>query len=330
MNFFSVKKVIKLGVLSILLMISSASHAKPSFNEYVQALKIEALSKGFDSTLVEQAFSQVSYRQSAVKADKNQPETKVTLDSYLATRVPDWKVKQAIDLLAENIQLLDAVEQQFGVQKRFIVALWGNESNFGKFMGKHPVLTSLVTLAYDGRRETFFKKQVFAALTILEQGHIELDDFVGSWAGAMGQSQFMPSSFLSYAIDFDGDGKKDIWSNKADVFASIANFLKSEGWSNEHTWGRQVKIPDGFNASYIGLNRSDMKILNEWQGLGVKRHNGKNLPSVELKASLIAPDGVKGRAYLVYENFHTLMKWNRSSYFGISVSYLSERIKKGA
>jgi membrane-bound lytic murein transglycosylase B len=275
-------------------------------------------------------FEGVSYHKKTVTADRNQPETKLTLDKYLATRVPDWKVKQAVDLMAQHQVLLDQVEQQFGVQKRFIVALWGNESNFGNIMGKHSVINSLVTLAYDGRREAMFKKQLFSALKILQQGHVELDNFVGSWAGAMGQSQFMPTSFLDYAIDFDNDGRKDIWNNKADVFASIANFLKSEGWSNQITWGRQVSVPDDFDFSLAGLKSPSKRFLADWHGVGVRRYDGRNLPNLPIKGSLIAPDGKNGRIYLVYENFHTLMKWNRSSYFGVSVSYLSDRIKKGS
>ncbi|MGK0268312.1 MAG: membrane-bound lytic murein transglycosylase B, partial [Paraglaciecola sp.] len=216
----------------LLLLISQTSNAKPTFEQYLADLKIQSIEQGYSTDFVEQVFNGVYYRQKTVLADKNQPETKLTLDTYLATRVPDWKVKKAIDLMAQHQELLDQVEQQFGVQKRFIVALWGNESNFGNIMGKHSVINSLVTLAYEGRRETLFKKQLFAALKILKQGHVELKDFVGSWAGAMGQSQFMPTSFLDYAVDFDNDGRKDIWNNKADVFASIANFLKSEGWSN--------------------------------------------------------------------------------------------------
>lgn len=304
--------------------------AKPSFEQYVAELKSEAISKGYKEDFVEKTFSQLVYREKVVKADKNQPETKLTLDTYLNTRVPDWKVKKAVTLLKQHQVVLDKVEQEFGVQKRFIVALWGNESNFGSIMGRNPVINSLITLAYEGRREAMFKKQLFAALEILDQGHIELENFVGSWAGAMGQSQFMPTSFLAYAVDFDKDGKKDIWNNSADVFASIANFLKSEGWSDQITWGRQVKLPENFDLGLAGLKSSLKKPLTEWHALGITKFDGQPLPNVAIQASLIAPDGVKGRVYLVYQNFHTLMKWNRSSYFGISVSYLSDRIKKGA
>ncbi len=317
-------------LLSFFLLLNQSLSAKPVFEEYVKSLKDEAISKGYEAAFIEQTFARVKLREKVVKADKNQPETKITLDKYLATRVPDWKVHKAIKLLNENKEVLAQVERQYGVQKRFIVALWGNESNFGSIQGNHPVISSLVSLAFDGRREAMFKKQLFAALDILKQGHISQDKFLGSWAGAMGQSQFMPSSFLHYAVDFDGDGKKDIWNNKADVFASIANFLKSEGWSDKMTWGRQVKIPETFDLSNLGLKRDNVKSLKEWQKLGVTRYSGETLPNVNLSASLIAPDGPKGRIYLAYENFHTLMKWNRSSYFGISVSYLADRIKKGS
>jgi len=314
----------------LILLVSQNLSAKPTFEQYLADLKIQAFEQGYTTDFVDQVFADVIYHKKVVTADKNQPETKLTLDKYLATRVPDWKVKKAVDLMAQHQVLLDQVEQQFGVQKRFIVALWGNESNFGNIMGKHSVINSLVTLAYEGRREALFKKQLFAALKILQQGHVELEQFVGSWAGAMGQSQFMPTSFLDYAIDFDNDGRKDIWNSKADVFASIANFLKSEGWSNQITWGRQVTVPDNFDFSLTGLKSSSKRLLSGWQALDVRRYDGGNLPNLPIKASLIAPDGETGRIYLVYENFHTLMRWNRSSYFGVSVSYLSDRIRKGS
>jgi len=320
------KYIYKLLVI-LQLIVCQTAYTKPTFDEYLADLKLQAIEQGYSTDFVDQVFLGINYREKTVKADKNQPETKLTLDKYLATRVPDWKVKKAVDLMAQHKELLDQVEQHFGVQKRFIVAIWGNESNFGNIMGKHSVVNSLVTLAYEGRREKLFKKQLFAALKILHQGHIEVEDFVGSWAGAMGQSQFMPTSFLDYAVDFDNDGRKDIWNTTADVFASIANFLRKEGWSNQITWGRQVSVLDNFDITLAGL--SNKRWLADWQTYGVRRYDGNDLPKVDLRASLINPDGREGRIYLVYENFHTLMKWNRSSYFGISVSYLSDRIKKG-
>jgi membrane-bound lytic murein transglycosylase B len=312
------------------LALSSLASAQVSFDDYIQQLKKEAVQQGFKSEFIELQFSDVQFHQKAVVADKNQPESKITLDKYLATRVPDWKVKQALELMEEHKVVLAQVERQYGVQARFVVALWANESNFGRYMGKYPVISSLATMAYEGRREDFFKKQLFAALTIVEQGHVSHNDFLGSWAGAMGQSQFMPTTFLAYAVDFDADGKKDIWANTADVFASIANFLKSEGWNDTLTWGRQVSLPKEFDMTLIGLGKQNRKTLLNWQALGVRRYDGEDLPTLDLMSSLIAPDGPDGRIYLVYENFNTLMKWNRSSYFGAAIGYLSDRIKKGS
>jgi membrane-bound lytic murein transglycosylase B len=317
-----------LFVLMLLLVTMAKVQAnKPSFEDYVIQLKAEASDKGFSAELIDSAFADIEFYQRSVKADKNQPEFKLTLDRYLSTRVPDWKVKQAVEQHRKHAALLKKIADRYQVQGRFIVALWGNESNFGRIQGKFPVISSLATLAYEGRRETLFKKQLFAALTILEQGHISKDKFVGSWAGAMGQSQFMPSSFLAYAQDGDGDGKKDIWNNTADVFASIANYLKQEGWNRKGTWGRQVQLPDGIDSGLVGLDKAKMKPLSVWQQLGVRRSDGRDLPTNAIKASLIAPDGEQGRIYLVYNNFYTLMHWNRSTYFGVSVGYLADRIK---
>ncbi|MCW8092549.1 lytic murein transglycosylase [Alteromonas sp. ASW11-130] len=303
--------------------------SEAGFNEYVKGLKDEALTQGFDQQLVNDALSHIQYRPTVIKADKNQPERKITLDSYLATRVPDWKVKQAVELYESHHALLTEIGTKYGVQPRFIVALWGNESNFGKIQGSHDVLSALASLAYEGRRETLFKKQFFAALTILAEGHTSLEVFKGSWAGAMGQSQFMPTSFLTYAVDYDGDGRKDIWNSYADVFASIANYLSSEGWNEKYTWGRQVKLMDEKALQYAGLDKNNFMPLSTWQRRGVRRYDEQNLPAVPINASLIMPDGEEGRIYLVYNNFHTLMRWNRSSYFGVAVGYLSDRIKRG-
>lgn len=304
------------------------------FSDYLTQLKAEAEMKGFSAEFLDLVFASIKMREKVVTADKNQPESKLTLDKYLSTRVPDWKVKQAVEQMHEHAELLDKVEKQYGVQKRFIVALWGNESNFGRIQGNHPVLSSLASLAFDGRREALFKKQFFAALTILSEGHVSIDGFNGSWAGAMGQSQFMPTSFLAYAVDGNGDGKKDIWTTPEDVFASIANFLITEGWDSTQTWGRQVKLGDGFDIStlnkYSGLAKDKMLRMPAWSILGVTKFDGSKLPAVNVKASLILPDDVAGRIYLAYNNFHTLMRWNRSLYFGVSVGYLADRIRKGS
>lgn len=321
--------VLTFSILLLGLPKAAMGDEQQAFNRYVQGLYEEAIERGYRAELLDPAFATIQMREKVIKRDRNQPERKITLDEYLTTRVPDWKVKQAVEQVREHHALLEQVEQRFGVQKRFIVALWGNESNFGRIQGKVPVLSALTTLAFEGRREALFRKQFFNALEILQRGHIELADFKGSWAGAMGQSQFLPSSFLTYAVDFDQDGRIDIWNSTADVFASIANYLSSEGWRDDQTWGRQVKLMDKNVAGLASLSRSNAKPLSAWQESGVRRFDGTDLPAVNVQANLILPDGPEGRAYLVYNNFHTLMKWNRSSYFGVSVAFLSERINKG-
>jgi len=196
----------------------------------------------------------------------------------------------------------------------------------------------LVTLAYDGRREAMYKNQLWAALDILKDGHIDLDHFKGSWAGAMGQTQFMPTSFNAYAVDYNGDGRKDIWTTEEDAFASIANYLKSVGWNDDLTWGRQVKLPENFDTDTI-LKRGTRnhkqwlehwadseRSLSQWQALGLTRMDGTTLPQRDITAALVMPDDTNGRMYLAYDNYKALMNWNRSYYFVTSVGYLSDRI----
>ncbi len=196
-------------------------------------------------------------------------------------------------------------------------------------MGRYKVIDALSTMAYEGRREEFFRKETMAALQILQQGHINAEDMKGSWAGAMGQCQFMPSSFLAFAADGDGDGKKDIWGSKEDVFASTANYLSQSGWDDKYTWGRQVKIPKGFDHALEGRQAEKGKYLQEWSKLGITRYDGQPLPKLDedVKAWLIMPDDESGRIYLVYNNYNVLMKWNRSYYFALAVSHLADRIK---
>jgi len=312
--------------------------ADVSFEQYVENLKQEAVTKGFSPEFVNNTLKDLTYLQRVVKADKNQPEFVETLDTYLPKRVPEWKVKKARAAYKENLPLLTKISKQYGVQARFIVSLWALETNFGRIQGKMPIIDSLVTLSFDGRREEFFKNQLWASLTILKEGHISHDKFLGSWAGAMGQCQFIPTSFIAYAADGDGDGKKDIWNNKADVFASIANYLKSEGWSNKKTWGRQVKLPSGFDQTLIMPKGSKGRrewldnwkgaeqSLAEWRKLGITRMDGTALPVVDINAVLITPDDAKGRVYLAYDNYKSLMHWNRSYYFVTSVGSLADRI----
>jgi membrane-bound lytic murein transglycosylase B len=230
-------------------------------------------------------------------------------------------------LYREHRELLDRVAADYGVQPRFIVALWGVESSYGSYYGEYPVIGALATLAYDGRRSSFFRGELLKALQILDSGDIAVEDMNGSWAGAMGQSQFMPSSYHAYAVDYDGDGHRDIWTSLPDVFASIANYLAKAGWNDRHTWGRKVNPPTGLNGELVGLELA--KPLPEWQALGVRRADGADLPPVALDASLLRTDEGQGPSYLVYQNFRVLMAWNRSTYFALTVGELADLIERG-
>lgn len=306
---------------------TAAWAADEGFDSYVEGLKSEAREKGISESIINSAFDGITFTERAVKADKNQPEKKLTLDEYIPRAVPDWKVKQANQLYQKHKAALEEIGQRYGVQPRFIVALWGVESNFGRLMGNYNVVEALSTMAYEGRREAFFRNQVMAALEILDAGHIAPKDMKGSWAGAMGQPQFMPTSFLSYAVDGNGDGKIDIWQTEADVFASAANYLKNAKWDDEYTWGRQVSLPANIDSGVMGIKSEQARPLSEWQKLGVRRLNGKDLPEVEIDAWLIQPDDNHGRAYLVYGNYQSLLDWNRSHYFALAVSHLADKIR---
>ena len=221
--------------------------------------------------------------------------------------------------------MLERIAAKYGVQARFIVALWGTETNYGGYTGNFSVPRSLATLAYDGRRAEFFRKELLNALKIIDAGHITLADMDGSWAGAMGQCQFMPTSFLKYAVDYDGDGKKDIWGTRADIFASIANYLSSVGWDPETTWGREVQVPPGFDRKYADY---DLKYtIQQWQDAGVRSLGGGDLPLKrgDLQASLVFPGG-GDRVVMLYDNYRTILDWNKSSYFATAVGTLSDRI----
>lgn len=314
----------RLALLLLSALLSAPLEASVDFDHYVTSLKQQALAAGIQPATVTAAFADIRLIEAAIKHDKNQPEFKLTLDSYIPRAVPQWKVKQARALYRQHLPLLTKIGDEYGVQPRFIVALWGIETNFGKLTGNFPLISSLATLAWEGRREAFFKDQLFDALRIIEQGHVSPAAFKGSWAGAMGQVQFMPSSFLKYAVDQDGDGRKDLWGNLADVFGSAANYLHQNGWREDETWGRRVRVPDSLKPALFGLEQR--KPLQAWQALGVRQLDGSPLPNVDMQASLIRPDDVHGRSYLAYDNYRVLRHWNRSPYFVVAVGTLADRI----
>ncbi len=290
-------------------------------------LRVDAIAAGVRPEVVDAALASLTPIQRAVKLDRAQPEVTFTFEEYLARVVTKQRIQTGRQMMRQHKTLLDNVAKTYGVQPRFIVALWGIETAYGKITGNFAITDVLATLAYEGRRAEFFRSEFVNALKMVDAGHIRLSDMKGSWAGAMGQCQFMPSSYLNFAQDFNGDGRKDIWGNQADVFASIANYLKQSGWSDEQTWGRVVKLPAHFPMQQQG--REMKKTLAEWNAMGVRMANGQPLPNRPgLKASIVVPDD-GSTAYLTYGNFDVLMRWNRSLRFAVSVGMVADAIGYG-
>jgi membrane-bound lytic murein transglycosylase B len=243
--------------------------------------------------------------------------------------VTDKRAAEGRDLMQKHAALLTQLERQYGVPGRFLVAFWGLETNFGRFTGDYPVINALATLAYEGRRGTMFREEMFNALTILERGHITLDRMKGSYAGAMGQTQFMPSTFLRHAVDQDGDGHIDVWGSVGDALGSAANYLSSLGWNGDLTWGREVKLPAGFDLRLTSLDvdaTETIKTLAAWNALGVRRTDGSDLPKQDLAASIVLPAGRAGPAFLLYDNYRVILKYNRSAFYAIAIGHLADRV----
>lgn len=318
-------KLLKMAAAAgLFLSLAGPAQAAQEFGAWLEELRREAAAQGISQRILDAALTGVQPIPRVIELDRRQPERTITFAQYVERVVPQSRVDRARRLYAEHKALLDQVGAKYGVQPRFIVALWGIETDFGRNTGSYKVVDALATLAHDGRRSAYFREELLKALRILDEGHIEPERMKGSWAGAMGQSQFMPSSFLNYAQDFNGDGSKDIWTSLPDVFASAANYLSTVGWNPNQTWGREVRLPRGFDAAHAGLETR--KKLAEWQRLGVRNTGGGDLPAVDIEASLVLPDGPGGRAFLVYDNYRTIMRWNRSTYFATSVGLLADRI----
>src|SRR5262245_42185911 len=239
-----------------------------------------------------------------LELDQRQPEQTLTFPEYLARVVTPQRIETGIARYRENLSTLNRVAQQYNVQPRFIVALWGIESGYGQFTGGFNVFVALTTLAYDGRRSAFFRDELFKALRIAEQHRIQPREMRGPWAGAMGQCQFMPSSYLNFAVDFDGDGRADIWQSKPDIFASIANYLSRSGWRGDEGWGREVVVPRGFDPGQVEYQRVT-RTPAEWQTMGVRRADGGPMPAGP-QAGLVQPDGADGPTFFAYPNFRVI------------------------
>lgn len=296
------------------------------FPAYVEQLKAQAKQQGISQQTIDTAFATVHFVDHAISSDKNQLENKVTLDDYLRRVLTDTKISEGQELFRQNSSALQKASTRYGVQPQYIMALWGMESSYGKIQGKDDVVSALATLAFEGRREAFFTKELMASLKIVDQGKATSDMLKGSWAGAMGQSQFMPSSYLRYGADGDGDGKIDIWNNTDDVYASTANYLSTEGWKNNQPWGQEIQLPANFDDNQLGTKNNQMRSVSQWQQQGIVAADGKPLPTSVTRAWIIKPDSDQGRAFMVYDNFRTIMHWNRSYYFAISVGMLADDI----
>ena len=309
-------------ILILLNTLSSQAFSSDKFSTFIEKISNEAKKKGISSKVIYDFKSKVSFVPRVIELDRSQPEFKLTLDQYLSRVVTSSRIKKANTKYKNNKKLLHTISKHYGVQPRFLVSLWGIETDFGRLTGGFSVVSALSTLAFEGRRHEYFKKELFNALKIINDGHITLSKMTGSWAGAMGQCQFMPSSFINYANDWDEDGSKNIWTSKPDVFASAANYLNKVGWSEKITWGRKVYIGQ-FNKK---LNLNKYYFLNKWSSNGILNEHKKKLPNVNIKARLIIPNDYGNYGYLVYGNFESLLNWNRSNYFAIAVGKLSDSI----
>ncbi len=296
-----------------------------SFSEWQAGFRQQALQAGITAATFDRAFAGVTPDMSVIKADRSQPEFTRPVWEYLDGAVSPVRVRKGQALLTQHAELLQRIEQRYGVDRRALVAVWGMESNFGQFQGDKSVIRSLATLAYEGRRPAFAQSQLIAALQILQNGDIQPDSMLGSWAGAMGQTQFIPTTYNTHAVDFDGDGRRDIWNSSADALASTAHYLQSSGWQAGQPWGFEVQLPQGFD--YALADGSIRKSVGEWMQMGLKLPAGTRMPpgAQQLEAALLLPAGYRGPAFLLLDNFRAILKYNNSSSYALGVSMLSER-----
>jgi membrane-bound lytic murein transglycosylase B len=313
---------------------SAPPHVRPPFPEWLQAVREEALARGLSPATVAAALTDVTPVAQILERDRTQAEFRETLAQYLARRVDAGAIRLGRSMAQKHAPVLGKVTSAYQVPPHVLVAVWGLESSFGRFSGVRPLVPTLATLAYDNRRSALFRGQLFDALSILDAGYIDLPRLKGSWAGAMGQPQFMPSSYLKYAVDFDGDGRRDIWSSSADVFGSIANYLAVNGWVAGQTWGRPVRLPAttadleaAAPLRAVGCRAAkeltEKRPLSQWQALGVRTADGDSLPQAEIDASLLRTDA---GAFLVYPNYEVFLSYNCAHAYAMAVARLSDRI----
>ncbi len=300
----------------------AAAAAPDPFDEWLDGVRRDALAQGIHAATLDQALSDLQPIPRVIELDRRQPETTLTFADYIDRVVTPQRREDVQAHFAANSALLGEIGARYGVAPRFIVALWGIETNFGRTTGGYPVIAALATLAFDGRRPDFFRHELMNALLIVDRQHIDPHRMLGSWAGAMGQSQFMPSSFLAYAVSYRGDGPPDIWNRREDVFASIANYLARAGWRANEAWGEEVELPQ----SVAPASATGPRPVSEWTALGFTRVDGSALAPTAGAADLVAPNGQTGPYFLAYDNYRVLLKWNNSSYFAIAVGFLADAV----
>ncbi len=322
------KKLSVLLILLLSLLLSpspSPAQKKKNFEAWVADFRSEAASKGISQATLQSALSRVQYLPKVIDLQKNQPEFKFTVEEYLIRVASESRAARGREVLAEHQSLLNKIHERYGVPPQYLVSLWGIETDFGRLTGRFPVIDAVATLAYGGSRSDFFRSELLYALRIIDRGHISPDKMVGSWAGATGQLQFMPSTFYSYAVDYNGDGRMDIWNNLEDILASAANYLSRSGWVRNQPWGWEVNLPKDFDRTQGGLD--NRKSLEEWEKLGVRHLREENVKNTSAwLASVVAPDGQKGRAFMAMENYRVIYRWNRSHHFVVAVGVLADRI----
>lgn len=297
--------------------------SQQNWTSWVADVRKEALEQGISPSVFDAAFADIHEPSRQVKGlARSQPEHRLTYQKYLSSRVDAYRIAIGRKEYKKNQVIADEIGERYGVDPCFIMSFWGMETSYGSYMGTFPVIKSLATLAYESNRRDFFRKELFLALHILNDGHVSLKDFKGEWAGASGQPQFLPSSWVKYAVDYDGDGHKDIWKSKPDVFASIANYMKINGWQHGEPWAIFVKLPPHFDMTLEG--KSTVKSVSEWTALGVRTESGQSLPYPNLQASIVQPNG--GPVFLAYPNYKMILRYNNSIYYAGAIGYLADKI----
>ena len=297
------------------------------FDRWITGFRARALARGISEATFDRAFNGISYNTYVVEKDRNQGEFTKAIWDYLDKAVSDLRVKNGLKALKQNRKLLDRIEKAYGVEKEVVVAVWGLESSYGENRGDIPLIEALATLAYDGRRGSFFESQLIAALKIIQSGDVAPRSMTGSWAGAMGHTQFIPTSYLAFAVDFTGDGKRDIWSdNPADALASTAAYLARSGWKKGQPWGMEVRLPADFDFGLTG--ERIRKTPADWAALGVRDINGRKIAN-HGAASILMPAGARGAAFMIFDNFRAIERYNAADAYVIAVGHLSDRLRGG-